>query len=335
MHFRQWKRREFITLLGGAAAWPLAARAQQAERMRRIGVLMPFDAHDEEGRAFIPALRETLQKSGWMDGRNLQIDIRWIGRDLERRNAYAADLVSLSPDALFACFSAQLAALLRATNSIPIVFVGVSDPVGLGYAASFAHPGGNVTGFTFWEPSMGGKWFEVIKEIAPRLVRVAIMMNPETTTGQGVAILKAFETAAIASSVEPVTAEVRKLNDIEAAFATLGRQPDSGLFVAPDTFTQAHREPIVALAARYRLPAIYANRFFVTAGGLVSYGTDLVDTVRRAASYIDRIFRGERPADLPIQGPTKFELLINLKTAKALGLEVPPTLLARADEVIE
>jgi putative ABC transport system substrate-binding protein len=331
------RRRQFITLLGGAAAaWPLAARAQQRpERTRRVGALMPFDAYDEEGRSFIPALRQTLQKSGWMEGRNLHVDIRWIGRDLERRNAYAADLVSLSPDVIFACFSAQLAALLRATSSIPIVFVGVSDPVGLGYVASFAHPGGNVTGFTFWEPSMGGKWFEALKEIAPRLKRVAIMMNPETTTGQGAAILKAFQSAAVASSVEPLTAEVRSLNDIEAVITALGRQPDSGLFVAPDTFTQAHRGPIVALAARHRLPAIYANRFFVTAGGLISYGTDLVDTVKRASSYIDRILRGERPGDLPVQTPTKFELLINLKTARALGIEIPPTLIARADEVIE
>jgi putative ABC transport system substrate-binding protein len=265
----------------------------------------------------------------------VKIEPRWIGHDLERRNSYAVELVNLSPDVIFACFSAQLAALLRATHSIPIVFVGVSDPVGSGYVASFARPGGNVTGFTFWEPSMGGKWVEALKEIVPQLARVAIMMNPETITGRGVAILKTFETAAAALSVEPATSAGRSVNDIEAAFATLGRQSDSGLVVAPDTFTQAHRELIIALAARYRLPAVYANRFFVTGGGLISYGTDLVDTVRRAGSYVDRILKGEKPAELPIQAPTKFELVINLKTARALGIEVPPTLLARADEVVE
>jgi putative tryptophan/tyrosine transport system substrate-binding protein len=330
------KRREFITLLGGgAAAWPLAARAQRADRVRRVGALMPFDADDEEGRAFIAALRQTLQKFGWTDGRNVQIEPHWIGHDLERRNPYAVELVSQSPDVIFACFSAQLAALLRATHSIPIVFVGVSDPVGSGYVASFAHPGGNVTGFTFWEPSMGGKWLEVLKEAVPRLARVAMMMNPETATSRGAGILKAFEASAAALSVESVTSLVRSLNDIEAAFATLSREPDSGLVVAPDTFTQTHRELIIALAARHRLPAVYANRFFVTSGGLMSYGTDLIDTVRRAASYIDRILKGERPAELPIQSPTKFELVINLSTAKALGLEMPASLLAHADEVIE
>jgi putative tryptophan/tyrosine transport system substrate-binding protein len=330
------KRRAFITLLGGVAAtWPLAARAQQTERVHRVGALMPFNAHDEEGRVFIAALRQALQKSGWTDGRNVRIESRWIGHDVERRNAYAVELVNLSPEVIFACFSAQLSALLRATRSIPIVFVGVSDPVESGYVASFARPGGNVSGFTFWEPSMGGKWLEALKELVPRLARVAIMMNPETITGRGAAILKTFETAAAALSVEPVTSAVGSVNDIEAAFAALSPQSDSGLFVAPDTFTQAHRELIIALAAQHRLPAVYANRFFVTNGGLISYGTDLVDTVRRAASYIDRILKGEKPAELPVQAPTKFELVINLKTAKTLGLDVPPTLLARADEVIE
>jgi putative ABC transport system substrate-binding protein len=330
------RRREFITLLGAGAAatWPLAARAQRTERVRRVGALMPFDAHDEEGSAFIAALRQALQKSGWEDGRNLQIEPRWIGHDVERRNAYATELVNASPDVIFACFSAQLAALLRATHSIPIVFVGVSDPVGSGYVTSFARPGGNVTGFTFWEPSMGGKWVEALKELVPRLARIAIMMNPETVTGRGAGILKNFESAAAAMSVEPVTSAVRSVNDIEAAFAALGRS-ESGLVVAPDTFTQAHRELIIALASRHRLPAVYANRFFVTNGGLMSYGTDLVDTVRRAAPYIDRILKGEKPAELPIQAPTKYQLVINVKTAKALGLEVPATLLARADEVIE
>ncbi len=329
-------RREFITLLGGAAAaWPVAARGQQTERVRRVGLLMPFDAHDEEGRTFIAALRHTLQKYGWTDGRNLQLEPRWIGHDLERRNPLAVELVSLSPDVIFACFSAQLAALLRATHTIPIVFVGVSDPVGSGYVASIARPGANVTGFTFWEPSMGGKWLEALKELVPRLVRVAIMLNPETTTGRGEAILTSFKSAAATFSVEPMTSAVRSLNDIEAEFAALSQQPDSGLVVAPDTFTQTHRGAIIALAARYRLPTVYANRFFVTGGGLMSYGTDLVDTVRRAGSYIDRILKGEKPAELPIQLPTKFELAINLKTAKTLGLTVPPTLLSIADEVIE
>ncbi len=272
---------------------------------------------------------------GWTEGRNIEFDARWIGGDLANRAAHAAELVAGSPDVIFACFSAQLAALSRETKSIPIVFAGVSDPVGTGFAASFARPGGNITGFTFFEPSMGGKWLEALKEVAPGIARVAILFNPETATGRGALIRKSFDSAATVLSIEALTAAVRSVGEIEAAMAALSQNRDSGVVVAPDTFTELHRDLIIALAARHRLPAVYNNRNFTKSGGLMSYGPDIVDTVRRTASYIDRILRGERPADLPIQAPTRFDLSINLRTARALGLDLPATLIARADEVIE
>jgi putative tryptophan/tyrosine transport system substrate-binding protein len=329
-------RRELIAALSGAAvAWPFAARAQQAERLRRIGALMPFTADDTEAKAIVAALQQGLQELGWTDGRNIRVEYRWGGRNEERTRAYAAELVGLSPDLIFAFFNAQLAPLSRETRTIPIVFVGASDPVGAGYVASFARPGGNITGFTLYEPSFAGKWLGVLREAAPAVARVAIMVNPDTAILQGTFYLRAFETAAATLKVEPLTTKVHSTSDIEAALMALGQQPYSGLIVAPDTFTLTHAELIITLAARHRLPAVYGFRQSTAIGGLISYGPDTPDTVKRSASYIDRILKGEKPGDLPVQAPTKYELVINLKTAKALGLEVPQTLLARADEVIE
>jgi putative tryptophan/tyrosine transport system substrate-binding protein len=329
------RRREFIALLGGAVAWPLVARAQQPERVRRLGVLMPYNADDPLGRELASALRQGLVDQGWVEGRNVEIDYRWIGEDVSRRNVYAAELVAASPNVLFACYLAQLAPLALATRTIPIVFVGVSDPVGSGYAESFARPGGNITGFTLYEASMAGKWLEVLKTIAPGVGRVGIIINPETAVLRGTFYLRAFETAAAALALEPVTSNVHNAGNIESAIVALGRHPGGGLVVAPETFTELHRELIVTLVARHRVPTIYGTRQFAMSGGLVSYGPIRTDTFRRSASYVDRIFKGEKPGDLPVQAPTKYELVINLGTAKVLGLTVPPDLLVAADEVIE
>jgi putative ABC transport system substrate-binding protein len=329
------RRRNFIALLGGAAtAWPLAARAQQPEQARRVGVLIPFDAQDPFGREIISALREGLKERGWAEGRNIRIDERWIGSEDERRSAYAAELVRSSPDVLFACFAGQLAALSRETRAIPIVFVGVSDPIAAGYVESFARPGGNITGFVFFEPAMVGKWLGVLKEIAPELSRVGFMVNPEVSPHYQ-NYFSVFTNVAPKFKVEPIRCFVGRANEIEDQIEVLARQPNSGLLVAPDTFTALNRQLIAASAARHRIPGVYVFREAVLAGGLLSYGPEQLDVIRRSASYIDRILRGERPADLPIQAPVKFELVINLKTAQALGLIIPPTLLARADEVIE
>jgi putative tryptophan/tyrosine transport system substrate-binding protein len=327
------RRREILGVLCGAAAWPLAAHAQQPERVRRIGALMPFTADDAEAKAIVAALRRGLQELGWTDGRNIRVEYRWGGRNVERTRAYAAELVGLSPDLIFAFFNAQLGPLSRETRTIPIVFVGASNPVGAGYVASFARPGGNITGFTLYEPSFVGKWLGVLKETA--VARVAIMVNPDTAILRGTFYLREFETASATFKVEPITTKVHSTSDIEAAITVLGQQADSGLIVAPDTFTLTHAEHITALAARHRLPAVYGFRQSAAIGGLISYGPDTLHTVQRSASYIDRILKGEKPGDLPVQAPTKYELVINLKAAKALGLEVPSTLLARADEVIE
>jgi putative ABC transport system substrate-binding protein len=333
------RRREFITLIGGAAAsyvsWPLAARAQQPERMRRIGALMDTDESNAEGQARIAAFRQGLRQLGWTEGRNIRIDLRWGGGNVERTRDFATELVRLSPDVIFAYAVAQLAPLSRETRTIPIVFVGASAPVEDGFVASFAHPGGNITGFTQYEPSMVGKWLAALKEIAPAIARVAIIVNPETAPMRGTFYLREFETAAATLAIEPVTRFVHSADDIENAMTALGKTPNSGLIVAPETFTTANRELFIALAQRNRVPTIYALRQFTVSGGLMSYGPDTVDTVRRATGYIDRILRGERPGELPVQTPTKFELVINAKTAKALGIEIPPTLLVRADEVIE
>jgi putative tryptophan/tyrosine transport system substrate-binding protein len=327
-------RRTFVATLGAAAAWPSLLLAQRADDVRKIGVLMPFEAHDIFGREIAAALRQGLQDHGWTDGHNIHVDFRWIGGDDDRRAAYAAELVRSSPDFIFACFAGQLAALLRETHSIPIVFVGVSDPVAAGYVESFVRPGGNVSGFVFFEPSMVGKWLGVLKEIAPALSRVAFMVNPETSP-HFASYLAVFANAAPGLKVEPITSMVHSASDIETAIQDLARQPDNGLLVAPDTFMAVNRELIARLAARHRVPAVYVFRPAAVAGGLLSYGPDQIEVVRRSAGYVDRILRGERPSELPIQAPVKFELVINLKTAKALGLTVSPTLLARADEVIE
>jgi putative tryptophan/tyrosine transport system substrate-binding protein len=275
-----------------------------------------------------------LKERGWAEGRNVRIDARWIGSDDERRTTYAAELVRSSPDMLFACFAGQLAALARESRTIPIVFVGVSDPVAAGYVESFAHPGGNITGFVVFEPAMVGKWLGVLKEIAPALSRVGFMVNPEVSPHYQ-NYFSVFTGAAPKFKVEAIRCFAGRASEIEDQIKALARQPNSGLLVASDTFTALHRQLIAAAAARHRIPAVYVFREAVMAGGLLSYGPDQLDVIRRSASYIDRILRGERPAELPIQAPVKFELVVNLKTAAALGLEVPPTLLARADEVIE
>ena len=330
------RRREFIKLLGGAAAWPFAARAQQAsERTRRLGVLMYTAESNADGQERLAAFRQRLQELGWTEGRNLRIDVRWGGGDVVRIRDHAAELVGFAPDVLLAYASAPLAALARETRTVPIVFIGVSDPVGAGHVASFARPGGNITGFTLFEPSLGGKWLATLKEIAPATVRAALMANPDTAILQGRLYVPAFELAAAALFIEAITAHVRSAGEVEAAIAWLGQRPGSGLIVVPELFTSTHRELIVRLAAQHRVPAMYPFREYPGIGGLVSYGPDSVATIRRSAAYIDRILRGEKPAELPVQAQTKFELVINLNTAKALGLDVPPMLLARADEVIE
>ncbi len=327
------RRREFIRLLGGAAtAWPLAARAQP-ERVRRIGVLMSFSKSDPEAQAFLSAFVQALAPLGWTDGRNVRIDARWAGGEANQLKAHAVELVSLKPDAILVAGTLGLLSLRKETRSIPIVFVQVGDPVESGLVASLARPGGNITGFTTFEHAMGGKWLEVLKEIAPRIGRVLVILSPENATHPG--LLRALETAAPSSGVQVTAARVRDAGDIERAVNAFAPSPDAGLIVLPDAVTFVHRDLIVASAARHRLPAIYAFRHFAKSGGLISYGYDPVDLYRRAASYVDRILQGASPADLPIQAPTKFELVINLKTAKALGLDVPPSVLARADEVIE
>jgi len=327
------KRREFITLLGGAAVvWPLAAGAQQAERMRRIGVLNPFAENDPEVQAQITAFRQALQKLGWTE-RNLRIDYRWSEANPERLRGHAAELVALEPDVILVSSPLALQPLQQETRSIPIVFTAVSDPAGSGFVASLAHPGGNVTGFAVAEFSMYGKYLELLKEVAPQVIRVAVMMNPEQAPQAG--NWRAIETVAPSFRVQLMAAHVRDSAEIEHAMDAFAHQSNGALIVLPSALTIFHRGLIIALAARHRLPAIYAFRQFVVDGGLMSYGVDLVDQYRQAASYVDRILRGEKPADLPVQQPTQFKLLINLKTAKALGLEVPWFLQQRADEVIE
>ena len=327
------KRREFITLLGGAAAaWPLAARAQQTERIRRIGVLMPFAENDLDAQASITAFRQALQMLGWTDGR-VRIDYRWGGGEPERISAYASELVGLKPDVILVITALALQPLLQETRSIPIVFTQIADPVGSGFVASLAHPGGNVTGFASAEFSMYGKSLEMLKEVAPEVARVAVLLNLEQAPQAG--MWRAIEAAAASFRVQVTAADVRDSAEIERAIDSFASESNGGLIVLPNVPTIVHRGLIIALAARHRLPAVYPIRQFVTDGGLISYGPHTVDQYRQAAGYVDHILRGEKPADLPVQQPTKFELAINLKTAKALGLEVPPALLTRADEVIE
>jgi ABC-type uncharacterized transport system substrate-binding protein len=329
------KRREFIMLLGGAAAgWPICARAQQADRVRRIGVLMSFAENNRVGQARVVAFREGLQKLGWAEGRNLQIELRWAASDAALMQRFAKELVVLQPDLILSHNTPTTATLVRQTRSIPIVFAAVSDPVGSGFVASFPRPGGNVTGFTNIEPTMAGKWLELLKEIAPRVARVAFLFNPATAP-YAEYYLRPFKAAAAHFAMEAIAAPVRDISGLKSAIAAQARAPNGGLVVITDSFLITHRAEIISLAARYLLPAIYPYRDFIELGGLLSYGNDVDDSFRRAATYVDRILKGAKPGELPVQAPVKFELVINLKTAKALGLDVPLRLQQRADEVIE
>jgi putative ABC transport system substrate-binding protein len=325
------RRREFITLLGGAAAWPIAAWAQQGDRVRRIGVLLPSD-ENEPGTGFV-TLNQALGDLGWIDGRNVRMDVRWSGADINRIRALAHELVGLQPDIIVTNGTPATAAVHRETPAIPIVFANVSEPVASGIVPRLDRPGGNVTGFAILEASLGGKWLQLLTEIAPGLKRAAIMFNPDTAPVS--AFMPSLETAARSLKVEPITAPVHSDVEIEAAIIALGREPGGGLVVIPDIFTLAHRAPIISAAARNNIPAVYSLRGFAEDGGLLSYSVDAPDILRRAASYVDRILRGAKPGDLPVQFPTKYEMVLNLKTAKALGLTVPLTIQAIANEVIE
>jgi putative tryptophan/tyrosine transport system substrate-binding protein len=329
------RRREFITLVGGAVvAWPLAAQAEQPGGMRLIGVLMGYAESDPEAQAQIAAFREGLQKLGWAEGSNIRIDTRWaVPADAESMQRFAKELVALQPDLILSSTTPTTVALLRQTRTIPIIF-NVADPVGSGFVASLARPGGNVTGFNVSEPGLAGKWLELLKEIAPRVARVAMLFNPATAT-YAEYWLNPFKAAAPSFAVEATAAPVRDRSEFESVIAAQARDPNGGLIVMPDSFPIAHRVEITSLAARYRLPVVYPFRSFAENAGLLSYGVDLTDNFRRAATYADRILKGAKPSELPVQAPVKFELVINLKTAKALGLDVPLHLQQLADEVIE
>ena len=329
-------RRDFITALGGAAAgWPLAARAQQPERIRRLGVLTGLAVDDVQQHAELAALTQELQKLGWSDGRNIQIYYRDGASDADQTWTAAKDLIELRPDVIVAHTTSAVSALAQQTRTTPIVFVLVSDPVGNGFVENWTKPGGNITGFTDFEPPMASKWLELLKQIAPQVTQVALLFNPETAPGGGAVFLDPIEKAAPGLGLNWMAASVRNTDEIETIGGVLGRHGATGVLVMPDVFTTAHREQIIALAARYRLPAAYAYRYFATDGGLISYGIDPTDQCRQAAVYVDRILKGATVGELPIQAPTKFELVINLKTAKALGLDLPPMLLALADAVVE
>jgi putative ABC transport system substrate-binding protein len=328
-------RREFVTILSGAAAWPLAARAQQARTMRRVAVLMAIAESDMEGQARVRAFQQAMNELGWTDGRNVQIDVRWAAGDAERFRTYAAELVGLAPDVILANSNIAITAVQRETAAIPIVFFIGVDPIDSGFVSNLARPGGNITGFTTFEPEMGGKWLGLLKEVAPGVVRVAVILNPATAAPHTDSYFKSIEPAAHAVAVEVAATPVHDVNELERAVAVFAREGGGGLLVMPDSFTAAHRNEIISLAVRHRMPAVYPFRFFAANGGLLSYGISLVDLFQRSASYVDRILKGTEAGDLPVQQPTKFELVINLRTARALSIEVPPTLLARADEVIE
>jgi putative ABC transport system substrate-binding protein len=335
MQFDQLKRREFITLLGGASvAWPLAARAQQGEGVRRLGVLGNLAESDPLARSQTIALEQSLQKLGWAVDRNLRIDYRFAAADVARMPKLASELVALKPDVLLASNTPTLTALQQSTGTIPIVFVTVADPVGGGFVQSVAKPGGNITGFMPVEPPLGGKWLSLLKEVAPSVTRAAVLFNPETAPYAG-AFMRSAEAAAPSLGVKLTPAPIRNAAEIETALAALAREPGGGLVIMAESTTAVHRARIISLASKHRLPAIYPYAFFAKDGGLMSYGTDSIDIWRQAASYINAILRGAKPADLPVQAATKYELVINLKTAKALGLELPLSLLTRVDEVIE
>jgi putative ABC transport system substrate-binding protein len=327
------RRRKFITLLGGAAAWPLAAAAQQTDRVRRVGALGALAADDPEGQARLAAFREGLQQLGWIDGRNVRIDSRWGAGDADDIRKNAKELVALAQDVILATGSAAMGPLQQLTRTVPVVFVLVPDPVGAGYIDSLAHPGGNATGFTIFEFAIGAKWLELLKEIVLGLKRAAVLRDPAISSGLG--LFGAIQSAAPSLGLEVSAVNVRDAGEIERAVSSFARSPNGGLIVTPSALAGVHRKLIIALAAQHKLPAIYYERYYVKDGGLISYGADFHDQFRSAASYVDRILKGEKPADLPVQAPTKYRLVINLKTAKALGLTVPPSLLARADEVIE
>jgi putative ABC transport system substrate-binding protein len=328
------RRRQFITLLGGAASWPLAARAQQPDRMRRIGMLLPAAADDPEFQTRVGAFLQGLQQLGWAIGRNVRLDTRWAttnGADIRR---HAAELVALAPDVILAHGSSTVGPLLQVSRTVPIVFPVMGDPVGAGFVESLARPGGNATGFTSFEYSLSGKWLELLKRIAPDVTRAAVLRATSGPTGVG--MFGVIQAVAPSLRVEVSLVNIRDAGEIESAVASFARSPNGGLVVTTSGgAAEVHRDLIVTLAARHKLPAVYGERVFVAAGGLISYGPDQIDQYRQAAGYVDRILKGEKPADLPVQAPTKYALAINLKTAKALGLEVPATLLATADEVIE
>jgi putative tryptophan/tyrosine transport system substrate-binding protein len=315
-------------------AWPVAVRAQHTEGMRRIGVLMGYAENDREGQIFVAAFREGLQKLGWAEGRNIRIDTRWAAADVRTMQRFAKELVALQPDLILTQNTPTTAAMLQQTRTISIIFANVADPVGSGFVANFPRPGDNATGFTLYEPTMAGKWLELLKEIAPRVARVAFLFNPATAP-YAEYYMTPFKAAAASSGVEAIAAPVRDPSELESIVAALAREPNGGLIVMPDIFLTAYRVEITSLVARYRVPGVYPFRLFAEVGGLLSYGNDQVDNYRRAAIYADRVLKGAKPSELPVQAPVKFELVINLKTAKTLGLTVPPTLLARADEVIE
>jgi putative tryptophan/tyrosine transport system substrate-binding protein len=332
MQFDRLKRRKFISLLGGAAVWPLAVRAQQGERVRRIGVLMGFATTDPDAQAFQRAFSQRLRELGWTDGTTARFEYRWASGDRDRFKAYASELVALNPDVILAHTTPAVAALRPETTTIPIVFVQITDPVGQGFVGNLARPSGNVTGFDFVDFSVGGKWLELLKEAAPAVTRVAVMYNPQTSPA---GYLPSLRSAAAILRIDVIEAPVRDDDEIERVITAMSERPGGGLTVMADVFMAAHRAPIITLAARHRLPVMYPRRIYVVEGGLMGYGTDVAELFKRAAGYVDSILKGADPGELPVQRPTKFELALNLKTAKALGLTVPPSLLARADEVIE
>ena len=328
------RRRDFISGIAGlAAAWPVAARAQQPERVRRIGALMNLTANDPLLVRRLSVFMQTLRQLGWSADENVRIDTRWSGGDAQRMRRYAKELVALAPDVLITAGGSHVGALQEATRTVPIIFVQVTDPVGAGLVASLARPGGNTTGFTLFEYGMAAKWLELLKDIAPRVTRAGVIRNPAAAGGTGQ--WGAIQSVAPSFGVELSPVDVRDADEIKRAVATFGRVSNSGLIVTSNSLAGRHRDLIIALAAKHRLPAVYFQSHFVTSGGLASYGPDFIEEYRQAAGYVDRILKGEKPADLPVQSPTKYELAINLKTAKALGLEVPPSVLVRADEVIE
>jgi putative tryptophan/tyrosine transport system substrate-binding protein len=327
-------RREFIAGVGGAVAWPMVGRAQQAERLRHVGVLMNAVKDDPGGPAEVMAFRQGLTELGWIEGRNIDIEFRWPGGDIDRVQTLAKELVGLRPDVLIGRSTPTTAALKQETGTIPIIFVNVTEPVEQGFVQALARPGGNITGFTNFEASIGGKWLQLLKEVDPRIARVAVIYNPQTAPFAGL-LLRSVQSAAPTFAVETVAMPIRSDADIEAALTMFARQPSGGLIAIPDSFTGQHRDRIISLAARYRLPALYSILPATPSGGLMAYAVDTRDTMQRAAGYVDRILKGAKPGDLPVQQPAKFQLSINLKTAKAIGLDVAPNLIARADEVIE